>query len=316
VEPMPLKKSAAAEVIFNWDDIRLFLALFRSKTLSSAAKLLRVDVSTVSRRLTAFESDIGVRLFERSAAGLVPNAFAEELLPAAERTEAAACDVARAQGTFEQQAVGVVRLACLPMVAEWFLVPTLGRLADTCPGLTLHINAGSPVVDLTRNEADVAIRSVRPARGDLVCQKLLEYRYVLTASASMAHALGEVSEVATLKLIHWTPQFGATASARWPALCANSMHIQLAAAAAGLGVALVPEPCLPMNPGLVPLRLRASLHEKHPLPSDTLWVIGHRALRGVPRVDAVWSHIVAEFAAYAKAARAKKAKSSTQSSLK
>ena len=73
----------------SWDDVRLFLAAFRDKTLGAAARRLRLDTSTLSRRLSAFESDLGVRLFDRSREGLVATRAGQQLLPAAEAMEAA-----------------------------------------------------------------------------------------------------------------------------------------------------------------------------------------------------------------------------------
>ena len=159
---------------YRWDDVRVFLAVWRHRTFTAAAQQLDVEVSTVSRRLAAFEDALGARLFDRTTDGLLPSAAAEEILAAAERAESAAQEVARAAGGLERTPTGLVRITAVPGLAETFLSPLIPRLFALHPGLRVSIHSSQEFIDLTRNEADLSLRMQRPVAGDLVVQKLAD----------------------------------------------------------------------------------------------------------------------------------------------
>src|SRR5580765_6348650 len=104
----------------RWDDVRLFLALHRERTLAGAAMTVGLDASTLSRRLVALEDALGTRLFDRTREGLVPTQGAELLLPAAEEMAAAHARFSRDASGFERVAEGTVRLSVPPGLAESF----------------------------------------------------------------------------------------------------------------------------------------------------------------------------------------------------
>src|SRR3954462_7302869 len=119
--PMP----ANLQNDFSWDDVRIFLALFRARTLSSAAVRLGVNASTVGRRLDALEGALGARLFDRTPDGVAPTAPAEELAPHAEALERTAAGFAMAAAGREAEVEGTVRITAVPGVAEDLLAPAL-----------------------------------------------------------------------------------------------------------------------------------------------------------------------------------------------
>lgn len=289
---------------FRWDDLRVFLAALRAGTFSGAAKALGVEVSTASRRISALEEGLGVRLFDRTPDGLKPTVVAERLRPAAERTEEAAHEAARAFEGVERLPEGLVRITCPPGVADQFVTPSLVELAKRYPRLRVHLDARSSVADLTRNEADLAIRTVRPRGGDLVMQRLAQAPLVVVSSVARAKAAGTVKSFEGLPWIAWPPELSAVSAARWlakaaphavPVFTSNSMIAHLNAAASGLGFAVVAEQFLQTNPALARVKLHASLGKRCPLPTDELWLVGHRALREVPRVAATWTFLVDHF---------------------
>ena len=100
-----------------WDDVRLFLALCRARTVGAAARALAVDASTVSRRLAALEEVLATTLFSRGREGIAPTVAAEGLLPVAEEMEAVMNRFARAADRLEREVSGLVRLTCPPDVA-------------------------------------------------------------------------------------------------------------------------------------------------------------------------------------------------------
>ena len=102
----------------EWNDVRLFLALFRSPTVGNAARSLRVDASTVSRRLALLERALSITLFDRGRDGITPTKAAEDLLPVAEEMEEVMARFENAAGGLEREVSGVVRMTCPPDVAE------------------------------------------------------------------------------------------------------------------------------------------------------------------------------------------------------
>jgi DNA-binding transcriptional LysR family regulator len=284
----------------RWDDVRLFLALCRSSTVGAAAAALGVDASTVSRRLVALEAALGGSLFDRGRNGLAATKAAEDLLPVAEEMELVMQRFTSAAEGLEREVSGLVRLTCPADVAEILLAPIFQELFARHPGLRIEIEPGEAVLDLARREADIALRVVHPASGDLIVTRLRTVRWIAVATPALARSLGTVRSFADVAWIGWGDRFAHVPAARWhhqhvtkegPIVRSDSLRVQLATVAAGVGVALVPEPSAAWF-GLVPIKLAASLRAAAgEWPVDELFLVTHRALRDVPRVRAVWDLI-------------------------
>src|SRR4051812_41298223 len=104
----------------RWEDVQLFLALYRERTLAAAAKAVSLDPSTMSRRLASLEEALGTRLFDRTREGLVPSEGAEALLVPAEEMAEAHARFSRDASGLEREAEGSVRLSVPPGLAESF----------------------------------------------------------------------------------------------------------------------------------------------------------------------------------------------------
>jgi len=289
----------------RWDDVRLFLALRREGSLASAGVRTGLDASTLSRRLASLEDTLGARLFDRTREGLVPTAAAELLLPAAEEMEAAHARFARDASVFEREAEGTVRLSVPPGVADAFVAPALVRLRAKHPRIRLELDASVRLTDLTRREADVALRTIRPQGGELVMTRLAASPW--TPMTSLSRAAGpKVMRWDDVDWIAWGDDLATIPPARWltqhvsvaPVLKTSHIAAQVAAVREGVGVALLPlvyakvEAIAPLPHGK---SLAASARE---FPVNETWLVGHRALRGVPRVAAVWDFLVEEFARF------------------
>jgi len=175
----------------RWDDARV-VALLRERSLSAAGARLGVNASTASRRLTALEAALGTRLFDRTPDGVLPTAVALELAPHAEAMERAAAGLAlMAQGR-ETRPEGEVRLSALPGMAEFLLAPALPRLFARYPRLGLVLDASVAYVDLTQREADLALRTRRPTKGDLIVRSLGESSGGFHGSPTYVKALGRL----------------------------------------------------------------------------------------------------------------------------
>ncbi len=290
-----------------WDDVRLFLALYRARTVGEAARALGVDPSTVSRRLVALERALGTTLFDRGRDGAKATEAAENLLPTAELVEHGVQQFAHAVDGLEREVRGLVRITCPPDVAEVFLMPVLQSLLHEHPDLQVEVEPSESVRALTRREADLAIRVVRPSRGDLVFKKVFAVKWVVAASPALVEALGRLEAWTEVPWIACGERFDQTPAARWrvaragdtaPRLRSDSLATQLHAAAAGLGAGLFPAPTA-RHHGLVPPVVAPALAEDlESTPSQDVFLVTHRALRAVPRVRVVWDRIAADFADY------------------
>jgi DNA-binding transcriptional LysR family regulator len=288
----------------RWDDVRIFLAVARERSLGQAGRRLRLDTSTVSRRLSALEAALGAKLFERTRSGLIATRTAEQMLPAAEAIEASHARLGRAASALESLPEGRVRVSVPPGMADTFIAPALGRLRARYPKLSIELDTSLRAVDLTRHEADLALRSLAPRGAELVVTKLLRAAWVVAASPLLARELGRIKAWQSAAWIDWDYDLASLRPATWLArhargaaiaLRTNHMGAQLRAAEAGLGLLLVPEPYLKTH-ALVPVRYAASLAASvERLPADDLWLVAHRVTRETPRVAAVWSFLAEEF---------------------
>ncbi len=218
--------------------------------------------------------------------------------------EAAHGRFARDASGLEREAEGVVRLSVIPGVADAFLGPALARLRAKHPRIRIELDASVRQLDLTRREADLAIRMIRPQSGELVMLKLGASPWTPMFGRALATERAPVKRWEDVAWIAWGEDLAAIPPALWLSkhvpsadLVLRTSHIaaQVAAVEAGLGAALLPSSYLRVSAiASLPFAksLRASAGE---LPLNETWIVGHRALRGVPRVAAVWDFLVEEF---------------------
>jgi DNA-binding transcriptional LysR family regulator len=312
---------ASSPLVLEWEQIRLFLAVMRERSLAAAAARLALDVSTVSRRLDRLETRVGAALFDRTREGTLPTVIAEQMLSYAEEMELSAARFAAAGAQVETEVSGTVRLTVLPGIADVFVAPRLAELRARHPRLVVELDASVSYADLTRREADLAIRSTRPTSGELVTVKLVATREAPLTSPAYARELGALRRLEDARWITWADDLAHLPSARWlreqapgvvPVFKTSHHASQLAAARSGLGVVLA-SPAFAVL-GLEPVKVARSLAPAlAALPEGSLWLVGHRALRNVPRVAAVWDFIREAIAGQAGEARASGPTSGTAS---
>jgi len=288
---------------FRWDDARVLLALSRSGTLQGAGERLSVNASTVSRRLDALEAALGVHLFDRTPDGARPTVAAEQLLPLAEQMEHAAMGLRQAVSGLESEPEGDVRISAPPGIADHMLGGALVRLYARFPRIRVHLDARIAYVDLARREADLALRLKRPTSGDLITTRLGSAPHAILTSPAYATELGVLGDPADARWITWDDDLAELPDARWVlsrvpprqvVMRTSSIGAQIKALESGLGVAWMGSPFEPLS-GLARVRLSKKLAATlDPPPDGVLWLVGHRALREVPRIAAVWDWIVAE----------------------
>ena len=274
--------------MFRWDDLRVFLAVHRGGTVAAGARTLGIDASTVSRRLRAFEAELGATLFDRTPDGLLPTDLATRLLAPAEQAEEASIAVEAAALQQDRKPEGTVRLAVADGLGTYLLAPQLRDFLDQYPGIRLDVLISTELVDLTRREADVAVRFVRPDRGDLVSRRVghgVTYR----AFASKAY-LERIQSLDDVEWIFWGPSRAHLAENRLferfigktPRVTMDDLVVMVEAVRAGAGAMLLPESLTLVDPELV------EVPGVDPMPIDFgTWIVTHRSLRDVPRIRAV-----------------------------
>lgn len=279
----------------EWDDFKHFLAVARSASLAGAARALKTSPATVGRRIVALENGLGSRLFDRNRNGYAITEAGEAIRQKAEEVEEAILSVERQASGRDLRATGKVRVATAEDIATFVIGPRLADFRRFYPGILLEIVAGWDVANLTRREADIALRTVRPTHGDFVIRKAGVWKCALYCSKAYADAHGlrpkprRPPNLSNVDVIDWTEEstfrggnwFGTHARGSSTAFAANSRHIQYAACKVGLGVAILPCLAADNDPDLLrllpPERVR----------SVDLWLVVHRDLTRTSRVRAV-----------------------------
>ncbi|MDH0749588.1 LysR family transcriptional regulator [Pseudomonas sp. GD03842] len=184
--------NASMHYQINQADLALILALVRGKSLAKAAELLKVDVSTVFRSVRRLEAAVGTALFEKSRSGYQPTSTALLLAQHAEHAEQA-LDLARISLEQGRQIVsGTVRLTCTEAVLQNLLLPALTRFMPDYPALKLELNTSSTFANLSRRDADIALRLTNTPPEHLVGTRLRTVTYHVCASASYLRRSGQV----------------------------------------------------------------------------------------------------------------------------
>ncbi|MFY1667326.1 LysR family transcriptional regulator [Pseudomonas sp. Pseu.R1] len=176
--------NAAMQYRISHADLTLILALVRGKTLLKAAERLKVDVSTVFRAVRRLEASVGTALFDKSRSGYHPTSAAILLAQQAESAEHA---LSLAQISLEQGqhiVSGTVRLTCTEAVLQSLLLPALTRFMPDYPGLKLELNTSSTFANLSRRDADIALRLTNAPPEHLVGTRLGTVSYQVCANAS------------------------------------------------------------------------------------------------------------------------------------
>ena len=286
----------------DWGDLRFFLEVARSGTLTAAARRLRVDSTTVGRRLSALERELGAKLFSRTPGGLALTAAGEAMRTAgAEMEEAVLRGERRALGA-DRQLSGVVRIATTEMLGEVVVLPAVLALHERHPQIRVDLLTGSGQLDIARREADVALRYVRPDRGELVARRAGSVAFAPYASKKYLAARGRPApgsgysghDVVTYSTTFPQWRFGQPGGeplrdAR-VVLRTNSTSMLLRAVRLGLGIG--PLPCFLADAD----RGLERVLPTGPLESDDLWLVVHADVQRTSRVRAAIDAIEARLA--------------------
>ena len=171
--------------VLDWDDLRFFLAVARRGSLTTAAKDLRVAQSTVGRRLSSLETNLGARLLHRTPDGYTLTLAGHDVLRQAERVEIEALGVERSVGGRDAKLEGVVRVTCTETMAAHVLAPCFAALQEIHSGILVELMPNPNVLSLSMREADIAVRLVRSNEHDLVVRRIGLIAFGLYASPDL-----------------------------------------------------------------------------------------------------------------------------------
>lgn len=235
----------------NWDDLRLFLVVSRHAKLEEAAAVLRMDATTISRRLRRLESAIGDTLFERTRHGHILTSRGEDVARQAEAMETSWLSIEES-GQTRQSVSGRVRLGVTEGLGAALIAPSMRRLAVEWPSLEVDLIALSGFVSVPKREADMSILLTRPQSGRLKIRRLADYTLHLYGSKNYLEKYGPIRSRAELQdhtligyvddLIY-SPQlryFDEVLPGLHPQFASPSILAQLEMTRAGTGLCILP----------------------------------------------------------------------------
>jgi DNA-binding transcriptional LysR family regulator len=281
----------------EWDDLKYLLAVARAGTLTRAARTLRTTPATVARRIAALERQLGSRLCDRKHTGYTLTEVGRKLTARAEEVEDTILAIEREALGHDLRPAGKVRLTTTEDIATMVLGPSLGEFFRRFPDLQLEISSSREVLSLARAEADIALRTVRPARGGLVIRQAGWWELGLYAAKSYAHKhdlRAPLSDLTGIDIVTWTREHAHFRGGPWfdeharncrIALAASSRRMHLAACKAGLGVAILP--CVLADDDDELVRLLPAER----VISTKLWLVVHRDLSRLPRIRSVMNFL-------------------------
>ena len=281
--------------MFDWESLRVFMAVAHAGSLSGAARALKVDHATVSRRLSALEADLQVRLVDRLPRACQLTALGQQVYTLATGMEANAFAIERAVRAEQSPAAGRVTLSMPPVLAANFLAGTLGQFRQRYPQVQLSIAGQAHSVSLGRREADIAIRLYRPTEPDSVIRKLGTLPFALYASRDYAHQ----ATPAQWSFIAYEAHLADMPHQKWllevaqgrPIACeVSDITTQHAAARTGVGVAGLPTFMGDDDPQLQRLPYDGEGFARE------IWLVVHADLRHSPLLREVMGFLVDVFA--------------------
>lgn len=235
----------------DWSSLQAFLILAREERLTTAAKKAGIDHSTLKRKITDLETNLGTALFERKPTGYILTAEGKTALATIEEMESVTFKLEDAHRT-KQTVSGIVRIASSNVFGEKFLSRSLGALSQMYPELELQLVANPTPSGLTKRETDLAITGSRPEHGHLHSRKLADYELGLYTTRSYLdesgrigcvddlnkhRLIGYIDDLAPYREMSYLPNMDPRLK-----MCFRSTHIlcQLEAVRSGAGLAVVP----------------------------------------------------------------------------
>lgn len=278
----------------NWDDLRIFLTVARTGSISGAARQLDIQHSTVSRRLQKLEKDLGVRLLDKKRSGYELTAAGEELLSAAQNMEREVLLVDGSVLGMDANLGGTVRVTTVGNMATSLMMPMLARFSQQYPEIELHLTVSNADVSLPEREADVAIRLGNSPSETLVGKKLGRIASTVYGRQDYVERIRSKAEIP-----RWIGADCCSYHKQWTRKLSGSETFQFYsdepivtrdAAINGMGLAVLPCHMGDQEPEL------ARYMEPAPEMDLDLWLLYHVDLKRTERVRIFRNFMTVEFA--------------------
>jgi DNA-binding transcriptional LysR family regulator len=272
----------------NWDDVRFFLELARKGSARSAGASLGLSHTTVARRAKQLESTLGTQLFDRDVGGYRLTGAGESMLKSAEQAEDALLTAERQLQGRDAELRGDIRLTTSTIIATYLMMPDLVKFSHQYPDINLEILVSQDVFDLTRREADIAIRFFSGGRSppdDLVGRKLVSATSCYYASNTYLDDHNPWEKNSDARWIGWDdrsrfPEW--VKSSPFPHIPAhgklNDPILQVEAARAGMGLAFLP--CFLADQ----IENLSRIPGCQPFSNYDIWLLSHPDLRDAARL--------------------------------
>jgi DNA-binding transcriptional LysR family regulator len=282
----------------DWDNVRVFLAVARGGQFVAAARRLRLDHATVSRRIAALEAGLGAKLFDRRTTGARLTSAGELFLASAEEMESAFLHAQAEIGDRDVELTGVVRIGAPDGFSTYYLVAVLRELAERHPGIIIQLVPTPQVIPLARREVDIVVVLDKPEAGRFVARKLTDYSLGIYASAAYLKARKAPRDIADLaghRLIGYVEEHAFSTALDYvrelydgapTSFECTSAVTQFEALRAGLGLGVVHD--------FIARRfkdLTRVLPERRAMRG--YWIVTHEDTRDLGRIRAVHDHLVA-----------------------
>ena len=275
--------------VFQWTDLQFFLAVAELGSIGAAAKSLRVNHSTVLRRIASLEESLGVRLFDRLPGGYALTAQGHELSASVAGVSETLDAAQRRLSGGDLQLKGVIRLTAPDTLVQGLLLPHLAEFRVLHPQLRLELIVNNSFLNLTQREADVAVRGSNRPPENLIGRRVGDIQTALYAARPYLDSLGPKASESDYRWVAHDASLAHLSSARWMqehvpaeqvAIRLDSLVAMTEAVAAGFGVGWL----------LCPLGDARALQQlrRPPQEFDTqIWVLTHPDLKRVARIKAL-----------------------------
>jgi DNA-binding transcriptional LysR family regulator len=275
-------------------DLELLLALVRGGSLGGAAERLKVDASTVFRSIKRLEKDLGELLFDRGRQGYQPTELGRELAGYAERIESQLQEAREAVSRSSSEPAGVIRITTTDTILHGLLLPLMDRFCAAYPKIELELIAANALADLSRRDADVAIRATRKPPEHLVGSRLGTLRAAVFGAHAYLERMPDPLPLEQADWIAFDDSLTDHPSARWrrqrypkltPRFRCNSVMSVAGAVVHGMGIGVAPMFLLKDNPAVRIV--------EGPLPEleTDLWMLAHPDIRNLQRVKLLFAFL-------------------------
>jgi DNA-binding transcriptional LysR family regulator len=291
--------------MFEWDDVRYFLAVARHGSTLAAGKALKTSQSTVQRRIAELERKLGRELVKRHATGYRLTEFGEEMLPYAEQIERSALAFEQRKAAIDRGEAGLIRVTCPePILYRITKSSLLDRFHARHPNLRVEFVMSDKYVDLARGEADAALRSGDTDDGVLVGRKIADSLWSVYASKSYVEQHGRPATTSDLShhaVVGFDGPMATNRAAKWlhdvapdapVAARVNSVLALVSVAKSGVAVVPMPTPLGDSEAELV------RLFESIPELTRSWRILAHPDRRKTPAVSAFFDFVTDEIAAF------------------